>query len=355
MKKVLIILICLVILGGLGVLGYYNYEMSPKSSEERIVAFTVEAGSSKKAVANKLEDAGLIRNRYCMYAYLFFNPEISIQAGDYELSPSMRPEEMFEKFQKGDVKIVTETITFIEGERLTDYAKRVSVLFDITSEEFMETVNDKEWIQELVDNGTYWFLTDEVLNPEIYYPLEGYLYPDTYEFKENVTSKEIVTALLNQTEKKLEPLKSQIEGHSYSVHQLLTMASIIEKEANSSEDREKASQVFWKRLTAGDTLGSDVTTYYGVRKVMGEDLTYMDLENHNPYNTRLTDGSMNGKLPIGPICNSDITSVTAALNPSDTNYYYFVANVCTGEVFFSETHQEFLQKVYELQSICDQN
>lgn len=355
MKKVLIILFVIVILAGVGAVGWYNYEMSPKSDDDRIIAFTVEAGSTKKMVAKQLEDAGLIKSAYAVYVYLFLNPEISIQAGDYEVSSSLRPEEIFAKFQDGDVKIVTETITFIEGKRIEDYAKVVSDVFDITSEEFLNKVNDREWIKELIDSKDYWFLTDAVLNEELYYPLEGYLYPDTYEFKENVTSEEIIKTLLNQTGRKLEPYKEQIMNHSYSVHNLLTMASIIEKEANHKEDRSKASQVFWKRLNDGWPLGSDVTTYYGVKKVMGDDLTYMDLESHNPYNTRLTDGSMDGKLPIGPICNSDISSVEATLNPSDTNYYYFVANVCTGEVFFAETNQEFLQKVYELQRVCELN
>ena len=113
--------------------------------------------------------------------------------------------------------------------------------------------------------------------------------------------------------------------------------------------------MFYSRLRDNWSLGSDVTTYYGVLKSLDDYLTADDINNVNPYNTRLTDGQMNGKLPIGPICNSDISSIDAVLNPSDTNYYYFVANTCTGEVFFQENYSEFISKAQELQSICATN
>ncbi len=354
MKKVVIILsvILLVTLFACG--GFYLWGIGPKSKEENIVTFVIEPGSTKTTIAKNLENAGLIRSEYALDIYLFFT-RINIQAGEYLLSPNMTPIEMLKKFENGDIKINTTTVTLIEGQRVSDYAEILSKNFDFTKEEFMQTVKDPTYLNTLMEQEEYWFLTKEILNSEIYVPLEGYLYPDTYEFLETATPKDIIETLLKHTGEKLNPYKEKIEQSGKSIHSYLTIASMVEKEANTLEDRKKASQVFYKRLELNMSLGSDVTTYYGVGKTMGDDLTYSDIYNHNPYNTRLTDGTMNGKLPIGPIANPSIESIEAALEPSETNFLFFVANVCTGEVFFQENVYDFNNKVYELQGICEKN
>ena len=131
---------------------------------------------------------------------------------------------------------------------------------------------------------------------------------------------------------------------------------MVEKEANSEADRKTVAQVFFTRLKENWSLGSDVTTYYGANKEIGVDeLTWDELNDSNPYNTRLTDGSMNGKLPIGPIASPSLTAIEAAISPAETNYMYFVANVCTGEVFFQEDYNEFLAKAEELRTVCSLN
>lgn len=354
MKKVLFILggilLLLIILG----VSFYFWGMGAKSSDTNLVTFVISNGTSKTTVAKNLEQDGLIRSQYVLDFYLFFSRD-NIQAGEYELSPSMTPKQMIEKFSKGDVKINTVSVTLREGLRITDYASELSKNLDFTEEEFLAQVNDSTFLEELVNSGEYWFLTSDILDGNIYYGLEGYLYPDTYEFLETATPREVITTLLKQTGTKLEPYKDAITNSGYTAHQILTLASIVEKEANTPEDRKTAAQVFYSRLRDNWSLGSDVTTYYGVLKSLDDFLTADDINNVNPYNTRLTDGQMNGKLPIGPICNSDISSIDAVLNPSDTNYYYFVANTCTGEVFFQENYSEFISKAQELQSICATN
>lgn len=355
MKKIGIIIVSIILIVFLLLVGFYVWGMGAVSKETEIKIFTILPGTSKQEIASNLESAGLIRNKYPLLVYLFFSRD-SIQAGDYELSTNMSPVEMLKKFSSGDVKINTMTLTFIEGKRLTDYANVAASKLNLTSNEFLEQANDYNYLKELVESKKYWFLTDEILNEEIYYPLEGYLYPDTYEFLETASAKDIIETMLNHTANKLEPMKEQILNSGYSVHQILTLASMVEKEANSETDRQKVAQVFFLRLKDNWSLGSDVTTYYGAHKEIGVDeLTWNELNDSNPYNTRLTDGSMNGKLPIGPICNPNITSISATLNPSDTNYYYFVANVCTGEVFFQTTNAEFIAKNSELSSICANN
>lgn len=354
MKKVAIVLSIIIIIGLVLFTGFYIWGTNAKSKEEKMINFIIDPGTTKTTIAKNLENAGLIRSQYALDIYMILSSP-TIQAGEYILSPSMTPKQMIEKFQKGDVKINSATVTLIEGKRITDYAEILDEKYSFTKQEFLKKMTDIDYITSLVESKKYWFLTESILEPSIYYPLEGYLYPDTYEFLETATIEDVVETILSHTEKKLEPLKEQILSNSRSIHELLTMASIVEKEANSKLDRQKASQVFYKRLEMNMSLGSDVTAYYGVNKTMGEELTINELNDNNPYNTRLTDGTMNGKLPIGPICSSDITSIEAALSPTDTNYLYFVANVCTGEVFFQENYQEFIVKVRDLQTICNKN
>lgn len=354
-KKILFIVLIIIILLVCLIGAFYVWGMGAVSKEGETKTFVIEPGTSKSTVVKNLESAGLIRNQYPVLAYLFFSGG-NIQAGEYELSTSMTPVEMLNKFIVGDVLIHSAEVTFVEGKRITDYASVLAETLDFPAQEFLNQVNDREFLEELVSSGDYWFLTDEILNEELYYPLEGYLYPDTYEFLETATPKEVIKTLLNHTLTVLEPYKEQIESSDYTFHEILTLASMVEKEANSESDRKTVAQVFWTRLHENWSLGSDVTTYYGANKEIGVDeLTWDELNDSNPYNTRLTDGSMNGKLPIGPICNPNIVSILATLNPSDTNYYYFVANVCTGEVFFQTTSQEFYQKNLELSNSCAAN
>ncbi len=348
MKKVLISILIILTIILMGSLIFYFYGMSPKSEEHETIVFTIEPGTSKTMIAKNLAKSGLIRSELVLDAYLFFN-KINIQAGDYELSADMKPTSMLEKFQNGDVKINSSSITLVEGQRLTDYATTLAENLSFTKEEFLDTANDQTFLNSLLANENYWFLTDQILNNELYYPLEGYLFPDTYEFLNNVTPEEVITKILDHTSLKLQDYKEQMQMNSYSIHELLTMASIVEKEANTENDRKTAAQVFYTRLNENWSLGSDVTSFYGARKEMGKDSETIDvLNNRNPYNTRLTDGSMNGKLPIGPICNPSITSIIASLEPSPTTYHYFVANTCTGEVAFLNTASEFYAKTTEL-------
>ena len=354
MKKVVVIItiVFLVLVCALG--GFYVWGMGAKSENNEIKIFTILPGTSKQDIVKNLAKEGLIRSEYPLLAYLFFHGG-NIQAGDYELSENMPPAKMVDKFIAGEVKLETVKLTFLEGSRITDYGEVIAENLDIPLKTFIDKVNDKEYLQNLIKSEEYWFLTEEILQDGIYYPLEGYLYPNTYEFYENTTMENIIETLLKETKKQLEPYKEAILNSGYTTHQILTMASIVDKEAKTLDNRKTVSQVFWTRLRDNWSLGSDVTSYYGVQKDLTEGITIDELLDQNPYNTRLTDGTMNGKLPIGPICNADVTSVEATLNPSPTNYYYFVANVCTGEVFFQTTSAEFEQKASELRSVCSAN
>lgn len=148
--------------------------------------------------------------------------------------------------------------------------------------------------------------------------------------------------MLDKTKEILDNYSVSLKDSDYNIHEILTMASIIENETMYSEDREIVSQVIYKRLGMNMSLGMDVTTYYGVKKELGEDLTTLDINDKNAYNTRPTDFL---GLPVGPICNPSEASIKAALNPSDTNYVYFYAEITTGKLHFAKTYSEFQELI----------
>ena len=155
--------------------------------------------------------------------------------------------------------------------------------------------------------------------------MEGYLFPDTYEFYEDATLKDIVTKMLDNMEAKLEPYKENIEKSDYSFHEILTLASVVELEAGNSTDRNGIAGVFYNRLKRGDNLGSDVTTYYAIKADdFSKGLKQSELDSCNDYNTRGT--CLMGKLPVGPICNPSIESIAAAVNPTKHSYLFFAAD-----------------------------
>ena len=204
---------------------------------------------------------------------------------------------------------------------------------------------DKEYLNSLINK--YWFIEDRILNTNIYYSLEGYLYPNTYEFKnKDVEVSEIFEKMLDEMDKKLSPYKTDLLSNKYSIHELLTLASIVELEGSISDDRAGIAGVFYNRLNSGMALGSDVTTYYAARIEMSDrDLYQAELNDANYYNTRSS--HLNGKLPIGPISSPSIESIKAVLYPEKHDYYYFVSDK-NGKTYFSKNYQEHLATKNEL-------
>ena len=146
--------------------------------------------------------------------------------------------------------------------------------------------------------------------------------------------------MLDEMDKQLNPYKNDILSNKYSIHELLTLASVVELEGANSEDREGIAGVFYNRLKKGEPLGSDVTTYYAEKIEMSDrDLYTSEIKEANNYNTRSY--HLAGKLPIGPICNPSIKSIKAVLYPESHDYYYFVADI-NKKTYFSKTYQEHI-------------
>lgn len=292
-------------------------------------------------IVDNLKSAGLIKNKYVALIYIFLSGNTNIQAGDYELNRIESTNDIIKTLANGDIIEIGKeyvSITFKEGITLKEYLQLLSEKTNLNYDEMLNEINDEEFLNNLIND--YWFLTSDILNQDIYYALEGYLYPNTYQIYTETNLNEVIRKMLNEANKKLETIKDEINASDYSIHEILTMASIVEKEAISYSDRQKVAQVIYKRLNINMNLGMDVTTYYGVGKSLKETLTNLDLNDENPYNTRIT--SFIG-LPVGPICNPSIDSIKAVLNPAETDYTYFYADVITGNVYFTDDYNEFLE------------
>ena len=348
-KKLIIILSILgvLVLAIVGVVLFYVTGTKPvDTSSEETKVIEITSGMGKESITDLLAKEGLINNSLVAKVYLKLNGVKNLQAGKYTLSQNMSLEEIFNTISEGKVKDETITITFPEGKNMNTVAKKIAENTNNTEEDVFSLLKDEEYINSLITK--YWFLEDTIKNEDIYYPLEGYLFPDTYKFEnKDVTVKTIFNILLNNTDKVLEKYKTQIENSNKSVHEILTMASIIELEGSGKEARYGISGVFYNRLKKNMSLGSDVTTYYAIKVDMGERNLYTsEINTYNPYNTR--GPNMAGKLPVGPICNPSENSIDAALNPTESDYLYFVSD-SKGKIYFTKTYQEHLDLVKNLQ------
>lgn len=351
MKKILTVIIAIIIgviiIGAIIFFGWYNSQLKAVNVEsKKEETIEIESGMSTEKILKALKEKGLINNVIASKIYIKLNNIKGLQAGKYTLNTGMSLKEILKEISVGNVDDEQIKITFLEGKNMRWIAKEIATKTNNTEDDVYKLLEDEEYIQSLIDQ--YWFLTDEINNENIYYPLEGYLYPETYNFKnEDVSVKEIFSELLNQTDKILTKYKEKINQMEASVHQILTIASIVELEGRDSESREGIASVIYNRLEKQMSLGSDVTTYYAVKVDMAERNLYAtEINTYNPYNTR--GPNMAGKLPIGPIASVSEESIKATLNYTNSEYLYFVSDM-NGKIYFTKTYKEHQEKIAELQ------
>ena len=330
----------------------FNHFSSPVGGSNEKIEVVIPEGANGAKIGEILEEKDLIRSTTFFKVYLkLFNIK-KLNNGRYEFTKEMSLKEIVDELQKTNYDNSKEiSITFKEGINMRNIASLIASKTSNSEEDVFNLLKDHEYLNSLITD--YWFISEDILNDKIYYSLEGYLFPDTYRFtSKDVTVKEIFTKLLKKMDSVLTPLKEEIEKSEYSVHELLTLASMVEKEENKKEYRGKVASVFVNRLKKKMSLGSDVTTRYALKiddakKVLKKS----EYAYASPYNTRLTDGSMNGKLPVGPISTISESSILAAIRYEETDYLYFIANINSNETFFFAKSSEFEKKKSELSKV----
>lgn len=351
MKKSTIIILTIVLIIIIGIVAgtiYYIAGMGSVSQTSNEISITIPSGSTATQIGDILSQNNLIRNNQIFKLYVKLNDITEMKAGEYTLNQNMTISQIVDELVKGpDEKYNTINITFLEGKNMRWIAKTIESNTTNSKEDVYNTLKDETYLDSLIEK--YWFITDDIKNTSIYYSLEGYLFPDTYNFKNsNVSVEDIFNTMLDQMESKLEAYKSEIQSSGISVHKLLTVASIVELESSSNSDRAGIASVIYNRLKNNMEIGSDVTTYYGIKVDMSErDLYQSEINEANAYNTRSS--SMKGKLPVGPISTVSLTAIESALHPKETDYLYFVADK-NGKTYFSKTLAEHNQYVTELKA-----
>ncbi|WP_053219081.1 endolytic transglycosylase MltG [Virgibacillus senegalensis] len=346
-KIVALILSCLILILVVGVVAGYLYVKSAMEpvdpDDDTITEVEIPLGSSTSQIADILEEKQIISNSLVFRFYIKFNNVADFQAGEYEFSRSMSFNQIVESLQTGTlVKDPLLTITIPEGKTIEEIASIFAEKAGVDAEAFIDKTEDVNYLENLIAQHPT-ILTEEILDPEIRYPLEGYLFAATYDFYvENPKPENIIEKMLQKTENVLTPYLDSISEKDdiESVHDALTMASLVEKEAQTEEDRKLIAGVFYNRLAEEMMLQTDPTVLYA----LGEHKTrvlYEDLETESPYNTYQVTG-----LPVGPISNFGENSLQSILNPEETNYMYFVAAE-DGTIYYSQTfeeHQQLTQK-----------
>ncbi len=311
-------------------------------SDHKELTLTLSPGSSLLEVSDALAKHGVIKSQLLFLAQGYLHDYYSsLQPGTYTFDNTLNNIQILEQLTP-DMKPTSEPIrlTIPEGFTLTDIAEKVESLGICTKNEFIEATY----------TGVYPHPFLSKLPDDLSYKLEGYLFPDTYFVTQDSTPEEIITMMLNRFETIVMPYLPIIENNGYSIHDIVTIASIIENEARVDEERPIISGVIYNRLNANMKLQMCSTVQY-ILENRKQALTYDDLAIESPYNTYLCDA-----LPIGPISSPGQASLLAAIEPSEHDYFFFVLKDSNaGTHVFSKTGAEHLNHKSTYQSSDDHN
>lgn len=291
-----------------------------KNSKEEI-AFSIKKGEGTKEIAINLEKERLVRMATLFRIYTIFTGVSSkLQAGEYLISPSMTIPKITEKFVSGDV--IEYQITILEGWNLRDISKYLGGK-GFSKTEFLE-LTQKDF------SGKYDFLNDKPKDLN----LEGYIFPDSYKIRKEETIQDIINKTLQNFDKKITPeLRQEIEKQNKTIFEIITMASLLEREVKTLEDKKIVSRILWKRLENNIPLQVDATISFITGKKPAN-ISIEETKIDSPYNTYKYKG-----LPLGPICNPGLESIIASIYPESSDYWYYLSTP-EGKTIFSKTLEE---------------
>ncbi len=294
-------------------------------SMKRVV---IARGTRTTAIAHQLVGAGVLRSALMFDAMAHWDGVASrLQAGEYDFSPSMSTLQILARIANGDV--ITYRITVPDGSDVAQIARIVAAAGLWSQKQMLAAAKDRSLVAQWVPAGA-----------PVRYPVEGYLYPDTYTFTRSDTPHDVLATMVADFQRLAGPMLSQAAAKGLTVNQWVTLASMVEREAATPTDQAGVAAVFLNRLKIGMPLQSDPTVLYAVGQTGGE-LTAADLAVASPYNTYHT-----AALPPGPIASPDVTALNAVLHPADTTALYFIAKP-DGKLLFAKTYAQQLANEQE--------
>ncbi len=336
---IIIILAVIVVFAGLGFLYFTSLLNAPQTGASvKTVTFEITSGQGVKEISKNLHTAGLIRSATAFEYYVWMEGVGSdIQAGKYELNTGQKASAIIEKITKGDVTENEVEFQVLEGWSMVDIAEQYGETFSslqnkslsALKEDFLKAAATTD-SRKLIPGEAYSFLSDKPKTAG----LEGYLFPDTYRLYDTATPSQVVQKMLdNFGDKVTDELRQKISAQGLTLFQGVTLASIIEKEVRTDQDKKIVADLFLRRMAAGIPLQSDATVNYVTGKSALQP-TIDDTKTESLYNTYLHQG-----LPPGPICNPSLASLAAVASPQPNEYFYYL-NTPEGETIFSKTFEE---------------
>lgn len=352
--KIIAIIVAVLLLAAAGT-GFYGYNfikegVQPLSTTDTTKrAIEIPAGASSKQIGDILQREGIIKNGMIFQYYTKFKNFSGFKSGYYNLAPNMSLSDIASLLQQGGtehpVEPILGKILIPEGYTMDQIAQAITVNSNskdektpFTKDEFLKVVQDETFIEKMKKEFPKLLASLPAKDSGVKYQLEGYLFPATYEYNKKTTVESLIEMMLSTTNTQLEPLYDQIAATNFSVNDILSLAAIVEKEANSDDDRRSVAQVFLNRLDLGMTLDSNTGIFYAEGK-LGK---HTSLDQQAAINTQL-DSPFNTYLYLGvgpgPIVSPSLSSIKAVLSPTPNDYLYFVADT-EGKIYFAQTLEE---------------
>lgn len=357
-KYVMTAVILLIVITGISICFYIKSSLEPVNARAtEMVQVEIPEGSSTKEIARILEEHHLIKNATVFNYYSKLKSYNHFQSGFYNLSQSMSVDRLAKALQESGTATAQEPIAgkvlIVEGYTIKQIAQAVTDNVHtsdkedktpFTAEAFLETVQNEAFIERMVAAYPKLLGSLPAADSGVKYRLEGYLFPATYDYSTETTMEGLVEQMLAAMDSRLQPYYEQLAAKGLDVNQLLTLASLVEKEGSTDEDRRNISSVFFNRLNIGMPLQSNIAILYAMDK-LGEETTLkedatIDTNIDSPYNIYVNAGLM-----PGPVASPSLSAIEATFSPNKTGYYYFVADVTTGAVYFAATGEEHNQNV----------
>lgn len=338
--RIFLVLAVVLLLVGFGAVQYYQSNLTPVQTQSEIVEFKIENGSTVNEVLQELAQKNMIKSAMIGKLYTRLNQIDPIRAGTYQIDKSWSLAEIL-SFVAGNNAVVNQVlVTIPEGTWAKDIAVKIAEKTNVTKEELLALWSDKAFLDEMI--ATYDFLTEDIFKKELRIPLEGFLYPETYYFYATTTARDVTIKMLDQTKKILVPFEKEIKESPFTIFELMTMASLVQFEANNPTDMKLVSGIFFKRLSIDMKIQASASVCYALYDKFK---TWQDCERNidikSPFNTYIVD-----ELPIGPINNPGFEALDATFHPTESEYLFFISDVAGDQKnYYAKTYAEHLQNI----------
>lgn len=324
-----------------GVIGYQyvTTSLEPLDREDKTeLVVEIPTGSSSKDIARILQDKGVIKSAIVFSYYIRLNNETGFQAGDYEFSPSMSLDSIIDQLQKGGTIAEYEGTKILvkEGTTIDQIGDDIAGNTEYSKKDFLAVIQNKVFLKEMETKFPE-LLTSALKAEDTRYTLEGYLFPATYDFPKEMPLEELVENMISKMDEVMQEFYPGITESKKTVHDILTLSSLVEREGSTSEDRKLIAGVFYNRLDIAMPLQTDVAVLYALDEHK-EYVTNNDVTVESPYNLYEHPG-----FGPGPVNNPSADAINATVEPTESNYLYFLADLKTEKVYYSETYQQHLE------------